>query len=172
MIARICLLAWSLGCVIGIGAAAAQDYPNRPIKLIVPFGAGGPTDILARIVVPSCPSASASRWSSSRARRRWQHRHPGGGQFAAGRLHPAGRGATNAINATLYTNMPFNFLNDIIPVSGMARVPNVMEVTPSLPVTTVAEFIAHAKANPGQDQLLPQPARHRRRIWPPNCSSR
>jgi tripartite-type tricarboxylate transporter receptor subunit TctC len=56
----------------------------------------------------------------------------------------------NAINATLYTNLPFNFLNDIAPVSPLVRLTNVMEVTPSFPANTVAEFIAYAKANPGK----------------------
>ena len=58
----------------------------------------------------------------------------------------------NGINATLYKNLSFNFIRDIAPVAGLVRTPNVMEVTPSLPVKTVAEFIAYCKANPGQDQ--------------------
>ena len=145
------LLALGLACVFGTGTASAQDYPSRPLKLIVPAGAGGPTDILARIVgadlserlgqpvvIESRPGAGGNIGTQAVINA------PADGYTLLVVAH------TNAINATLYTNMTFNFLNEIIPVSGIAKVPNVLEVTPSLPVHTVAEFIAYAKANPGK----------------------
>ena len=152
---RIGLLALGLACLFGMdtamGAASAQDYPNRPLKLIVPFGAGGPTDILARligadlserlgqpVVVETRPGAGGNLGTQAVIN------SPADGYTLLMVAH------TNAINATLYASLPFNFLNDIAPVSGVVQVPNVMQVTPSLPVNTVAEFIDYAKANPGK----------------------
>ena len=85
------------------------------------------------------------------AGRRHQYRHRGGRARAAGRLYAApGQSSANAINATLYDKLNFNFIRDIAPVAGIIRVPNVMVVHPSVPAKTVPEFIAYAKANPGK----------------------
>jgi tripartite-type tricarboxylate transporter receptor subunit TctC len=151
MFGRAVILALSLFCVLASGAAAAQDYPSRSLKLVVPFGAGGPTDILARIigqalserlgqpvVIENRPGAGGNIGTQAVVN------SPADGYTLLVVAHP------NAINATLYTNLPFNFINDIAPVAPMVRVTNVMEVTPSFPANTVAEFIAYAKANPGK----------------------
>ena len=75
----------------------------------------------------------------------------------------------NAINATLYDNLNFNFIRDIAPVAGIVRVPNVMEVNPAFPAKTVPEFIAYAKANPGKINMA-SPASEPRPMWPASCS--
>jgi tripartite-type tricarboxylate transporter receptor subunit TctC len=151
MIVRNILVALSLVGMLGLAPTSAQDYPSRPVKLVVPFGAGGPTDILARIVghelserlgqpvvVENRPGAGGNLGTQAVVNA------PPDGYTILVVAHP------NAINATLYTNLPFNFLNDIAPVSPLVRLTNVMEVTPSFPANTVAEFIAYAKANPGK----------------------
>src|SRR5262245_55822063 len=153
MIGRIRGLALSLACLVGlgIGDASAQDYPTRPVRWIVAFAAGGPTDILARIM---------GQYLSERLGQPFviDNRPGAGGNIgtqAAVNSPPDGytvlmAAHVHAINATLYQKLPFNFLNDIAPVAGLARVTNVLEVTPSLPVKSVSEFIAYAKANPGK----------------------
>jgi len=147
------LLAFALACVSAnvFGAAVAAEYPVRPVRWIVAFPAGGANDIVARIIGQSL--------SQQLGRPFIIENRPGAGgnigtQLA---LSAPGDGYTllfvaphNAINATLYKNLPFNFLRDIAPVAGIARTPNVMEVNPSVPAKTVAEFIAYAKANPGK----------------------
>jgi tripartite-type tricarboxylate transporter receptor subunit TctC len=131
--------------------AAAQIYPSRPIRLIVGFPAGGTGDILARLM---------SQWLSERLRQPCIiENRPGAGTNIAAEVvvKSTADGYTlllvvpaNAINATLYENLNFNFIRDIAPIVGFARVPFVMEVNRSVPVTTVPEFIAYAKANPGK----------------------
>jgi len=131
--------------------ARAQAYPSRPVRLIVGFPAGGPTDILARLI---------GQWLSERLGQPFViENKPGAGTNIATEAvvrAPADGytlllvGAPAAINATLYDNLSFVFLRDIAPVASMIRVANVMEVNPSVPATTVAEFIAYAKANPGK----------------------
>jgi tripartite-type tricarboxylate transporter receptor subunit TctC len=131
--------------------ARAQAYPSRPIRLIVGFPAGGPTDITARVM---------AQWLSERLGQQIviENRAGAGSNLAveaAINAPPDGYtlllvGATNAINATLYEKLNFNFIRDIAPVAGIIRVPLIMEVHPSVPAKTVAEFIAYAKANPGK----------------------
>jgi tripartite-type tricarboxylate transporter receptor subunit TctC len=131
--------------------AWAQTYPTRPVRLIVGFVPGGGSDILARLM---------GQWLSDRLGQPFiiENRAGAGGNVATeAAVRAAGDGYTlllaavpNAVNATLYDRLNFNFIQDIAPVAGIIRVPNVMEVTPSLPVQTVAEFIAYAKANPGR----------------------
>jgi tripartite-type tricarboxylate transporter receptor subunit TctC len=131
--------------------ATAQAYPSRPLRLIVGFPAGGPTDITARLI---------GQWLSERLGAQCIiDNRPGAGSNIATEavVHaPADGytllivGATNAINATLYGKLNFNFIRDIAPVAGIIRVPLVMEVNPSVPANTVPEFIAYAKANPGK----------------------
>ena len=137
-----------LGCV---GAARAVDYPTKPVKWVVPYTPAGTTDVLARIV---------AQWLSEKMGQTFfVENRPGAGNnlgveyvvnappdgYTMLLVNPA-----NGINATLYKGLNFNFIRDIAPVAGIVRTPNVMEVTPSLPVKTVAEFIAYCKANPGK----------------------
>jgi tripartite-type tricarboxylate transporter receptor subunit TctC len=140
------------GCMLaGIGDAAALDYPTRPVRWIVTYPPGGGTDITARIM---------AQWLSERLGQQFIiENKPGGGNNigteAAVNSPPDGYtlmlvNPANAINATLYPKLNFNFMRDIAPVAGIMRVPNVMEVNPSFPAKTVAEFIAYAKANPGK----------------------
>jgi tripartite-type tricarboxylate transporter receptor subunit TctC len=153
MIGRIRCLSLSLACLVGLGlgGASAQDYPTRPVRWIVAFAAGGPTDILARIM---------GQYLSERLGQQFviDNRPGAGGNVGTqAAINSAPDGYTllmvahvHAINATLYQKLPYNFLNDIAPIAVLVRMPNVMEVTPSFPAKTVAEFIAYAKANPGK----------------------
>ncbi len=135
---------------LGYGAFA-QAYPSRPVRWIVPYPPGGATDITARIV--------AAYLSEHLGQQVIIENRPGAGNNlgteAAVNAAPDGHtmllvNPANAINATLYKKLSFNYLKDTIQVAGIIRVPNVMEVHPSVPAKTVAEFIAHAKKNPGK----------------------
>jgi tripartite-type tricarboxylate transporter receptor subunit TctC len=129
--------------------ARAQAYPTRPMRIVVGFPAGGGTDIVARII---------GQWLSERLGQPViVENRPGAGANIATeavvRAPPDGytllmAGSPNAINATLYGKL--NFIRDIAPVAGLIRYPNVMVVHPSLPVKTVAEFIAYANGHPGK----------------------
>ena len=131
--------------------AWAQAYPARPVHWIVGFPAGGPNDIVAR---------SMGQWLSDRIGQPLiVENRPGAGSNIGTevvvRALPDGYtllmvAPPNAINATLYNNLNFNFIHDIAPVAGIIRTPLVMEVNPSFPPKTVPEFIAYAKANPGK----------------------
>jgi tripartite-type tricarboxylate transporter receptor subunit TctC len=144
----VCLTVLTWG---GIGSAAALDYPTRPVRWIVPYTPGGGTDITARIM---------AQWLSERLGQQFViENKPGAGNNIGteAAIHSPPDGYTlllvnpaNAINTTLYPRLSFNFIRDSAPVAGIMRVPNVMEVNPSLPAKTVAEFIAYAKANPGK----------------------
>src|SRR5438128_2730074 len=137
--------------LVGIGSAAALDYPTRAVKWVVPYPPGGTTDVLARIV---------SQWLSEKMGQAFLIENKAGAGNNIGVeyvVHAAPDGYTmllvnpaNGINATLYKNLPFDFIRDIAPVAGLVRTPNVMEVTSSFPAKTVAEFIAYCKANPGK----------------------
>jgi tripartite-type tricarboxylate transporter receptor subunit TctC len=133
------------------GSAFAVDYPTRPVKWVVPYPPGGTTDVLARIM---------AQWLTEKMGQTFVvENKPGGGNnigvemvvnsppdgYTMLLVNPA-----NGINATLYKNLPFNFIRDIAPVAGLVRTPNVMEVPTSFPAKTVAEFIAYCKANPGK----------------------
>jgi tripartite-type tricarboxylate transporter receptor subunit TctC len=145
-VTAVCLLS-----LAGSWSASALDYPTRPIRWIVPYPPGGATDIVARIM---------GQWLSERLGQAVIiENKPGGGNNigteAAVRAAPDGYtwvlvNPANAINATLYPKLSFNFIKETAPVAGFVRVPNVMEVNPSVPAKTVAEFIAYAKANPGK----------------------
>jgi tripartite-type tricarboxylate transporter receptor subunit TctC len=131
--------------------ARAQSYPSRPVRIIVGLAAGGMQDILARLM---------GQWLSERLGQPFvaENRTGGGGNIAAEAVVRAPAdgytlltvGPSNAANATLYDKLSFNFIRDIAPVASLTRVPNVLEVHPSVPVKTVPEFIAYAKANPGK----------------------
>ena len=129
----------------------AQTYPERPVHLIVGIPAGGPQDIVMRLI---------GQWLSEQLGQSFiiENRPGASGNVGAEtvvRAAPDGYtllsvSSPNAINATLYKNLNFNFIRDIAPVASIMRVPLVMEVNPSVPIKTVPEFIAYAKANPGK----------------------
>ena len=131
--------------------ARAQAYPVRPVRIIVPYAPAGVADILARLM---------GQWLSERLGQQFIiENRPGAngniGTEAVVRAPADGYtllmvGSWNAINATLYDNLNFNFIRDIAPVASISRGPNVMVIHPSLPAKTVPEFIAYAKANPGR----------------------
>jgi tripartite-type tricarboxylate transporter receptor subunit TctC len=131
--------------------ARAQAYPSRPVHWIVGFAPGGGNDIVARLM---------GQWLSERTGQQFViENRPGAGTNLATEAvvnaPPDGytlllAGAPNAINATLYEKLNFNFIRDIVPVASISRDPNVMVVNPSFPAKTVPEFIAYAKANPGK----------------------
>ena len=133
-----------------LGAASAQ-YPNKPIKWIVPYPPAGTTDVLARIV---------AQWLTENIGQPVVvENKPGGGNNIGTEfvINAPADGYTmllvnpaNGINASLYKKLSFNFIRDIAPVAGIVRTPNVMVVTNNLPVKTVAEFIAYCKANPSK----------------------
>jgi len=131
--------------------ALAQDYPSRPVRIVVPFAAGGAFDIMARLI---------GQWLSERLGQPFViENRPGAGTNIGTetvvKAPPDGytlllAGTPNAINATLYEKLNFNFIRDIASVAGISRAPLVMAVHPSVPAKTVPEFIAYAKANPGK----------------------
>ena len=131
--------------------ARAQTYPVRPVQLTVYFAAGGGNDIIARLM---------GQWLSERLGQQFVilNRPGGGGNIgteAVVRAAPDGYSllfvsTPNATNATLYENLRFNFIRDIAPVACVSREPNVMVINPSVPVKSVPEFIAYAKADPGK----------------------
>jgi tripartite-type tricarboxylate transporter receptor subunit TctC len=131
--------------------ARAQTYPTRPVHIIVGFAPGGGADITARLM---------GQWLSERLGQQFiiENRQGAGSNIGTEAVAKAGADGytlllvttANAINATLYDKLNFDFARDITSVAGIMRVPNVMEVNPSLPVKTVPEFIAYAKANPGK----------------------
>ena len=137
--------------VAGIGSASAVDYPTKPVKWIVPYPPGGTTDVLARII---------AQWLAEKMGQQFViENKPGGGNNIGTEIvvksPPDGYtmllvNPAHGINATLYKNLSFNVIRDILPVAGLMRTPNVMEVTNDFPAKTVAEFIAYCKANPGK----------------------
>ena len=146
-------LAFSFAAVfVAMGNALAADaYPTRSIRWIVPYVPGGTTDILARIM--------AARLSERMGQTIVVDNRAGAGNNIGTELatKAAPDGYTwflvnpaNAINATLYEKLPFNFLRDMAPVAGLVRVPNVMTVNKNLPAKSVPEFITYGKANPGK----------------------
>ena len=134
--------------------AGAQGYPSAPVRLIVGFPAGGPNDILARLT---------AQWLTQRLGQPLvvENRPGASGNIATDAVVRAPAdghtlllvGPANAISASLYPGLAFNFLRDIAPVAGITREPLVMVVHPSVPATTVAEFVAYAKREPGRIKL-------------------
>src|SRR6266566_2252179 len=142
-----CVAAWSASSRI----TQAQSYPSRPVRLIVGLAAGGGQDIVARLM---------GQWLSERLGRQFiiENRPGASGNLALEAVANAPSdgytlallGVNNAINANLYSKPGFEFLRDIAPVGAIMRVPLVMVVHPSFPATTVPEFIAYARTNPGR----------------------
>jgi tripartite-type tricarboxylate transporter receptor subunit TctC len=133
------------------GPASALDYPTRPVRIVCGFSAGGGVDITARLI---------GHWLSERLGQSFviEDRPGAGGNIGTEtvvRAAPDGytlllATVPNAVNASLFPNLSFDFIRDVAPVGGIIRVPMVMLVNPSVAATTVAEFIAYAKANPGK----------------------
>jgi len=145
------LAAGAVALPAGSRVAWAQTYPTRPMRIVVGFPAGSATDIVSRLL---------GQWLSERLGQQFiVDDRPGAGSNIATefvvRAPPDGYTllmavTPNAINATLYENLNFNFIRDIVPVASVGRTPYAMVVNPSLPTKTVPEFIAYAKANPGK----------------------
>jgi tripartite-type tricarboxylate transporter receptor subunit TctC len=135
----------------GVTNAAPQSYPSRPVRVIVGFAAGGGIDVAARMMC---------QWLSERLGQQFfVENRPGAGSNIATEavVNAAPDGYTllvvssaHAIGATLYDNLSFNFIRDIVPVASITRQPQLMLVNPSLPARTVPEFVDYAKANPGK----------------------
>ena len=130
--------------------AWAQPYPTRPVRIVIGFPPGGATDIIARLV---------GQWLSERLGQSFvfENRRVQAAILPPRQLRAPPDGytllliaASNAINVTLYDKLNFNFIRDIAPVSGIAHIADVMVVKPTFPATTVPDFIAYAKANPGK----------------------
>ena len=147
-------LAGTVMATAGAARAAEDDYPNHPVRWLVGYPPGGSTDICARLIgqylsehlhqqfaVENKPGAGNNLATEIAA-----HAPPDG--YTVFLVNPA-----NAINGSLYKNLPFDFIRDMAPVAGFIRVPNVMEVNPNVPAHTVKEFIDYAKANPGKVNL-------------------
>jgi tripartite-type tricarboxylate transporter receptor subunit TctC len=131
-------------------AAAALDYPTRPVRLIEGYGAGGTPDLISRVI---------GGWLSQQLGQPFvvENRDGASGNIATeGVVNAAPDGYTlltvtsaNTINMTLYSDLKFNFVRDIAPIAGLLRVPLVLLVNPSFPAATFPEFLAYAKAHPG-----------------------
>jgi tripartite-type tricarboxylate transporter receptor subunit TctC len=131
--------------------ARGAGYPTRRVRLVVGFAAGGTQDTVARLI---------GQWLSERLGQTFviENRPGAGGNIAAETVvnaQPDGYtlllvGFSNAVNATLYDNLGFNFIRDIAPIAGIVRLPQVLEVNPSVPARTVPEFIDYLRANPGK----------------------
>src|SRR5882757_3370366 len=144
-----------LVCLLGLAGvvapASAADYPNRPVRWLIGFTAGGPVDIVARIM---------AQWLSEHFGQQFvvENRAGSGGNIATAAAigsPPDGytllySGANNAISASLYKKLPFDFIRDTMPVASFMQVPNMLVVANAMPVKTVQELIDYCKANPGK----------------------
>ena len=148
------LAAGAAALPLALRIVAAEPYPTRPVHLIVGFAAGQSIDIVARLM---------AQWLSERLGQQFvvENRQGAGGNIAAEAVVRAPAdgytllviGANFAINVALYEKLNYSLLRDIVPIGGIYRVIQVMEVNPSFPVTTVPEFIAYARANPARSTL-------------------
>jgi tripartite-type tricarboxylate transporter receptor subunit TctC len=145
------LIASAVPSLAAVRGALALDYPTRPVRFVVGYPPGGATDILARLI--------GQRLSETMGKQFVIENKPGAGNNIGTEavVNAPGDGYTvllvnpaNYINASLYANLKFNFVRDIVPVASFNRVPNVMTVNNDVPAKTVAEFIAYLKANPGK----------------------
>ena len=145
------LAAGGAAVLAGPRFASAQSWPSRPVRVVVGFAAGGPNDVLARLI---------GHWLSEQFSQPFVvENRPGAGSNIATetvvRAAPDGHtlllvGTPNAINASLYDNLNFNFIHDVTPIAGLMRGGLVMAVHPSVPANTLSGFIAYARANPGK----------------------
>lgn len=142
----------SLAFCFGHVTVAADAYPSKPIRFVVPYPAGGPLDVVARLLaqkagdamkqpmpVDNKPGAGGNIGAEVVA-----HSAPDGYTILMGAV------ATHAINPTLYVSIPYDPVKDFVPITEVASTPNVLVVHPSVPATSVREFIAYAKAHPGE----------------------
>jgi tripartite-type tricarboxylate transporter receptor subunit TctC len=139
------------GVAAGIAPSSAADYPNRPVHWLIGFAPGGPVDIVARIM---------AQWLSDRFGQQFivENRTGSGGNIAtaAAIASPADgytllfSGANNAISASLYRKLPFDFIRDTVPVASFMQVPNLLVVSNAMAVKSVQELIDYCKANPGK----------------------
>jgi tripartite-type tricarboxylate transporter receptor subunit TctC len=144
-------LACLVGLAAGIGPSSAADYPNRPVHWFIGFAAGGPVDIVARIM---------AQWLSERFGQQFvvENRAGSGGNIAAAAaINSPADGYTilfdapnNAISASLYKHLSYDFLRDTVPVASIMQLTNMLVITNAMPVKTVQEFIDYCKANPGK----------------------
>jgi tripartite-type tricarboxylate transporter receptor subunit TctC len=144
-------LACLVGLAAGIGPSSAADYPNRPVHWFIGFAAGGPVDIVARIM---------AQWLSERFGQQFvvENRAGSGGNIAAAAaINSPPDGYTilfdapnNAISASLYKHLSYDFLRDTVPVASIMQLTNMLVITNAMPVKTVQEFIDYCKANPGK----------------------
>jgi len=140
-----------LSLAAGIAPSAAADYPNRPVRWLIGFAAGGPVDIVARIM---------SQWLSDRFGQQFvvENRTGSGGNIAAAAAvtsPPDGYtllfvAPNNAISTSLYKKLPYDFLRDTVPVGSIMQLTNMLVVSNDMPVKSVKEFIDYCKANPGK----------------------
>jgi tripartite-type tricarboxylate transporter receptor subunit TctC len=139
-------------CVLLPGGAAAQAYPSRLVKLVVPFPPGGPLDAVGRAIAQKLTEA----WGQSVV---VENKPGAGGNIGAdyvaksapdGYTVVMGALSTHAVNPSLYPSMPYDAVRDFAPITLVAITPNVLVVNPSLPVNSVKELIAYAKAHPGK----------------------
>jgi tripartite-type tricarboxylate transporter receptor subunit TctC len=143
----VCLASFAFG----IAPSSAADYPNRPVRWIIGYPPGGPVDTVARIVGQALSERLGQQFVV-------ENRAGSGGNIATETgIHSAPdgytlmfSGANNAISASLYKNLPFDFMRDTVPVALFMQVPNLLVVTNALPVKTVQELIDYCKANPGK----------------------
>ena len=148
-----CVLAvLTLVAIVAATPARAQDYPTRPVKLVVPFPPGGPLDATGRLVAQKLTET----WGQSVV---VENKPGAGGNIGADLVAKSppdgytillGALSTHAVNPSLYPKMPYDALKDFVPITLLAITPNVLVVNPSLPVNSVKELIAYAKANPGK----------------------
>ena len=138
-------------CLASLSPSTASDYPNRPVRWLIGFAAGGPVDIVARIM---------SQWLSDRLGQQFvvENRAGSGGNIAAAAaINSPADGYTllfvapnNAISASLYKKLPYDFLRDTTPVASIMQLTNMLVVSNAMPVKTVQEFIDYCRANPGK----------------------
>ncbi|MDR3490132.1 MAG: tripartite tricarboxylate transporter substrate binding protein [Bradyrhizobium sp.] len=148
--AALCSLVLWANLAAGAAPAAAADYPNRPVRWLIGFSAGGPVDIVARIM---------SQWLSEHFGQQFvvENRSGSGGNLAAAAINapPDGYtllfvGTNNAISTSLYKKLPFDFMRDTVPVASIMQLTNMLVVSNAMPVKTVQELIDYCRANPGK----------------------
>jgi tripartite-type tricarboxylate transporter receptor subunit TctC len=147
----LCALLGVLGVMSTPHAALALDYPTRAVRILVGFPAGSTSDVVARLIAQRLSERLGQPFVV-------EDRTGASGNIATEAVANAPAdghtlllvGSNNAINATLFDNLPFYFNRDIVPIAGIMRTPGVMEVNPSVPARTVPEFIDYAKAHPGK----------------------